>query len=193
MKIWRIFLIFAIITGCTGVPEQPDNICSIFREKGHWYESAYRAFLKWRIPIPVMMAIMHKESGFVSGARPPRKRCLCIFPGPRPSTAFGYPQAIDSTWELYMQKTKNYGADRDDFTDSIDFIGWYCHMSHIICGIAKNDAYNLYLAYHEGQAGYKRGSYKKKTGVKRAAGLVKRQALIYERQLHLCGREFADY
>ncbi len=92
-----------------------------------------------------------------------------------------------------MQKTKNYGADRDDFTDSIDFIGWYCHMSHIICGIAKNDAYNLYLAYHEGQAGYKRGSYKKKTGVKRAAGLVKRQALIYERQLHLCGREFADY
>ncbi|MBW1858574.1 MAG: transglycosylase SLT domain-containing protein [Deltaproteobacteria bacterium] len=189
-----VFFVLAVcLCGCAGTPDAPrypNDICEIFRDNRGWYESAYESRKKWGVSIPVMMAIMHQESKYEAKAKPPRTTCLCIFPGPRPSSAFGYSQALDSTWEKYKQSTGNGGADRDDFGDSIDFIGWYCNVSHKQCGIAKNDAYSMYLAYHEGQGGFNRKTYRKKAWLRKVASKVQRRAKNYERQLARCESEF---
>lgn len=129
---------------------------------------------------------MYKESSFVADAKPPRTTCFFIFPGPRLSSAFGYAQAIDSTWSDFQKSTKNSWADRDDFKDAISFIGWYCNLSRIRCNISKNDAFNLYLAYHEGHQGFNRGNYIKKARVKKAARAVRSQAARYKSQYNSC-------
>ena len=191
--IWVLFTVTIHLSGCLGVqhaPRYPDNICEIFRENRAWYRNAHASYRRWGIPIPVMMAIMHQESRFEAKAKPPRTTCLCIFPGPRPSTAYGYSQAMDETWEKYKRSTDNWGADRDDFSDAVDFIGWYCNMSHTKCSIAKDDAYNLYIAYHEGHGGFRRKTYRKKARLGQVAGKVGSRARIYEKQLASCQREF---
>jgi hypothetical protein len=189
-----VFLVLAMhLYGCVGTPDapqRPGDICDIFRENRDWYKHAYDSYKRWGIPIPVMMAIMHQESKYEAKAKPPRTTCLCIFPGPRPSSAYGYSQALDSTWEKYKRATGNRGADRDDFGDAIDFIGWYCYTSYTKCGIARNDAYNMYLAYHEGQGGFLRKTYRKKAWLRRVASRVQSRAKTYQKQLTSCEREF---
>ncbi len=187
-----LFLFLALFWGC-GSPSPPkrlDNICEIFRENRDWYDDARDSYKKWGIPIPVMMAILHHESRYVSDAKPPRTTCLWIFPGPRPSSAYGYAQAKDNTWKEYQDSTGNSWADRDDFEDAIDFVGWYSHLSHKKCHIAKNDAYNLYLAYHEGRGGFNRKTYKKKAWLMRVARKVQATANRYKSQLAACEGEF---
>jgi len=53
-------------------------------------------------------------------------------------------------------------------------------------GIAKNDAYNQYLAYHEGQTGYSRGNYNGKGWLIGVANEVQAMANRYEAQLRAC-------
>ncbi|MBN7798968.1 transglycosylase SLT domain-containing protein [Parahaliea mediterranea] len=179
--------------GCTtSTPRNVDNICSIFFEKGDWYDEAADARDEWGSPIPVMMAIMHQESRFVAKAKPPRKKILGFIPGPRPSDSYGYSQALKSTWKGYKRDAGRYGADRDDFGDAIDFIGWYNHQSWKRSGIARNDAYHLYLAYHEGHGGYNRGSYRSKAWLRKVAGKVKTRASRYTTQLAACEEELQD-
>lgn len=192
-RIALLLLLSSALLGCAASrPRDPENICAIFREKSDWYGDARRASQRWGIPIPVMMAIMYHESGYHPKARPPRTTCLFFFPGPRPSSAYGYPQAVDSTWEWYQTATDKAWADRDAFDDAIDFIGWYCHVSRRKCKIAPHDAYRQYLAYHEGHGGYLRGSYHKKPGLKRAAAHVDGWAERYSAQLSRCEAEFRE-
>jgi hypothetical protein len=163
-----------------------NNICSIFREKDGWYDDADDARDRWDSPIPVMMAIMYQESRFKSQAKPPRKKILWVIPGPRPSSSYGYTQALEETWDRYIRDAGNYGADRDDFGDSIDFVGWYNHQSYRRSGIKKGDAYHLYLAYHEGQGGFNKRSFKKKRWLKDVSKKVSRQSARYTKQLQGC-------
>jgi len=185
----RLVLVCGLIpvVGCASAPpENKGDICAIFEEKGAWYKEARRASQRWGSPIEVMMAMIRQESGFERKARPPRKRYLWIFPGPRPSSAYGYSQALNTTWDAYRKDTGNHGADRDDFGDAIDFVGWYNHQSLKYCGIKPNDAYHLYLAYHEGHGGFNNRSYKNKPGLKRVATRVSKHASTYRRQLRRC-------
>ena len=133
-----------------------NNICAIFEEKDDWYDDAADASEEWGSPIPIMMAIMHQESRFQADARPPRKKLLGFIPGPRLSNAYGYPQAKTGTWGDYKKDAGRFGADRDDFSDAVDFIGWYNYQSVRRSGISPQDTYGLYLAYHEGHGGYNR-------------------------------------
>lgn len=179
--------------GCATTPSTPErveNICEIFRQNKKWYRDAHTSYKRWGVPIPIMMAIIHQESRFTADAKPPRRKCLWIFPGPRLSSAYGYAQAGKEAWNQYQKSTGNTGADRDNFRDAIDFIGWYCHMSHLNCGISKYDAYSLYLAYHEGHGGYNRKTYGKKDWLIAVAGKVKARANTYKTQLASCEREF---
>lgn len=192
-----VFLLTAILavvaSGCAfrqNAPERIDNVCEIFRENRDWYKSARKASKRWAIPIPILMAIIHQESKFEANAKPPRTSCLFVFPGPRPSTAYGYAQAVDESWEKYQRTTGNWGADRDDFADAIDFVGWYCNQSRSMSGIDRQDAYSLYLAYHEGHNGFNRGTYRNKAWLKRVASKVQRRAQIYSSQLASCEGEF---
>jgi hypothetical protein len=117
---------------------------------------------------------------------------LGFIPWTRPSDAYGYSQALDSTWEAYQRSAGRLGADRDDFADSIDFIGWYNQQSHLRNGIARGDTYRLYLAYHEGHGGFSRGSFRNKQWLMDVAGKVQRRAASYQSQLQGCEEDLKD-
>ncbi len=185
------FFLMAITLGvsisCTTIPPSNiDQVCTLFDDRYDWYLAAKRVEKKWGSPAHVTMAIMHQESSFRADAKPPRKKLFGIIPGPRPSTAFGYAQAINPTWEEYKRSTKQPGADRDDFDDAMDFVGWYNHRSRKRNRIAPHDARRLYLAYHEGHGGYARGSYNKKPWLIKVAKKVERQSHRYKQQLATC-------
>ena len=185
-----LILLFSLLSACvTSPPEQVDNVCDIFREKSGWYKDAKESRSRWGVPISVSMAFMWQESRFVATAKPPRKKLWGFIPGPRPSDSYGYSQAKESTWEWYQRSTGNYGADRDDFGDAIDFIGWYNNVSHKELGISKQDAFRLYLAYHEGHGGYKRQTYRSKDWLVDVARKVDRKAQGYHSQLQECSEE----
>lgn len=187
------FLVPLLLAGCaTYQPRDVNNVCSIFRGDTSWYEDAVNANKKWGTPIWVMMAIMRQESGFVEKAKPKRNWFLGIIPLPRSSSAYGYSQAQTPAWKDYMRATGNHGADRDDFDDAIDFIGWYTHGTQRQLGISKWDAYHQYLAYHEGRGGYRRGTWKKKKWLIRTASRVKHRSANYNRQLKGCKAELDD-
>lgn len=181
--------LLALAACTTPQPGNIDNACAIFSEYDNWYEDATKSSKRWGVPLPVLLSIIYQESSFRAKAKPPRRRVLGIFPGARPSSAYGYSQALDGTWSDYKKSTGNRGADRDDFGDAVDFVGWYIHSNWRRNRVAKHDAYRQYLAYHEGQGGYAKGSYRKKPWLMKAARKVDKRADRYRAQLARCGRE----
>ena len=167
-------------------PQNPDDLCSIFAEKRSWYRSARSSYETWGVPEAVQLAVIHQESGFRAHARPPRRKFLWILPGRRWSSAYGYTQAIDATWQEFRDKSGRSDADRHRFADAAHFVGWYGGEIHRLTGIAKDDAYRLYLAYHEGPAGYSRGSHQAKPWLLATARRVAERARIYQRQYDGC-------
>ncbi|HJN52889.1 MAG: hypothetical protein QGI68_01270 [Pseudomonadales bacterium] len=190
MKKTAALLLTLILAACASQPPgEPDNICSIFAEKDKWYKKARKSYRRWGTPIPVLMAFTHQESGYKAKAKPPRKKILGFIPGRRPASAFGFAQAVDETWKQYKKATGRRGADRDDFEDAMDFVGWYNDQSHRKNGIAKSDARNLYYAYHEGHGGFKKGSYRSKKWLVDVAAKVASRAANYQTQLNRCEKK----
>lgn len=184
---WGAAALALLLAACSSAPPgSPDDVCAVFEERPHWYRGAKEAREEWGVPIHVAMAFVHKESSYVSDARPPRGRLLWVIPWRRPSSAYGYAQATNEAWQDYRQATRRRFADRDDFADSMDFIGWYNHRSARMLGIPLHDAYSLYLAYHEGPTGYRRGSWQGKPRVKDYARRVASRAERYRTQLSRC-------
>lgn len=176
-----------VLTGCaTRQPENVDNICEIFQDKRGWYRHAKRAESNWGTPVYVSMAIMRQESTFVSNARPPRRKLLGFIPWRRPSTAYGYAQVKNETWDWYRERAGNPGARRRNFADAIDFVAWYGHITAQINNVPRTDARRLYLNYHEGHGGYQRGSYRSKGWLQDVAQRVETNANTYQRQLEQC-------
>lgn len=166
-------------------PSKVDNICQIFEERPVWYVYAKRTEETYGIKIPVLFSIIRHESSFRPKAKPPRKKLFWKVPHwDRLSSAYGYAQAIDGTWKWYLKSFP--GKERDVFADAVTFVGWYNSKTHTKNKIAKEDAYNLYLAYHEGQGGYARGTYKKNKGLQAYAKKVEKTSLLYTTQLRAC-------
>lgn len=187
IKTTLLLILTGLLSSCvSGPPQRLDNVCNIFDEKDSWYKQARKAEKRWGTSIAVNMAIMHQESRFRRKAKPPRTRILWVLPGPRKSSAYGYSQAKKETWDWYIRSTGNRGADRDKFKDAIDFIGWYNSVSYRKNKTAKNDAYHLYLAYHEGHGGFNRRTFNKKGWLKGVAKKVSSRAQTYQRQLQSC-------
>ena len=183
-------LLVALTSACsTSPPKNMDNSCDIFFEKDDWYDDAKDSTEKWGVPIHVQLAIIHQESRFNYDAKPEMEYFLWIIPIGRKSDAYGYAQVKDDTWDWYIDKTGNSGADRDDFDDAVDFIGWYGKQSNKVLGISKWDPYNQYLAYHEGHGGFKRKTYNKKPWLIKVARKVEKRAKRYSAQLKKCQKE----
>ncbi len=181
------------ISGCGSTPpKNVENICAIFEEKPRWYRAAVRSEERWGTPIHVQLSIIRQESTFRFNARPPRRKLLGFIPWTRPSDAYGYAQALESTWDWYQRDTGRRGADRDNFGDAIDFVGWYTHQSQQIAGISKWDPYNQYLAYHEGQGGWMQNSYRSNGQLRRIARTVDHRAQEWGAQLNACEDELDD-
>lgn len=193
MKYCWAVLVVLLCSGCaTSTPQNRQDLCALFEEKTDWYEEAKTAAERWNSSIPIIMAIMYQESGFVARARPARTRILWVIPGPRPSDAYGYPQAKDATWAWYTDKSGNRLAARHNFADAADFIAWYNAQSLTLAGIKSTDPYNLYLAYHEGHGGFKRGTYKNKAWLLSTAKKVAARTQAYAGQLRGCEQRLED-
>lgn len=183
-------VIIAVLSGCsTSPPKNIDNVCEIFEEQDDWYDDSLDSFERWGVPVHVQMAIIHQESRFKHDAVTEMQYILWIIPVGRKSTAYGYAQVKDETWDWYAKSTRNWGADRDDFADAVDFIGWYGKKSYDTLKISKWDAYNQYLAYHEGHGGYKKKTYNSKPWLIKVARKVDRRAKQYRAQLARCEDE----
>ena len=189
MKYSICAILIFFLAGCSTLPPPKDtkNVCKIFKQRKKWYWAARDAEKRWGTPINVQMAIMKQESGFNAKARPGRKKLLWIIPWKRKSSAYGYNQALKGTWNLY-RKAVGKRVDRDNFKDAIDFISWYGAKARKRLGLNKNDAYSLYLAYHEGMGGYKRKTYLRKKWLLNVAKKVQRHSTMYKRQLYSCRR-----
>lgn len=193
MVIRYFVFIFCALTlfGCaTSQPQDISNVCAIFEEKPDWYDAASDMQEEWGVPIHVPMAMMYQESSFKANAKPPKDTIFFgLIPWGRVSSAYGYSQAKTMTWQDYTRETGNSGADRDDFDDAIDFMGWFISKSHSINGVSKWDAYSQYLNYHEGWGGYKRRTYLKKSWLMNVSERVKSRSLRYATQLRGCEEE----
>ena len=182
-----ICLLFFFISSCTSIPKNPLNVCNIFSEKYFWYKFAKNTERKWGAPIELQMAIIKKESGFDWLAKPERTKIFKVIPWKRPSSSFGYSQAVIGTWDMYKKSTGNSLASRVLFKDSSDFIGWYVNQTYKRLKISKKNYFRQYLAYHEGWKNYKH--YNKKSNVVGYAKQVSIQAKKYRSQLNRCKRK----
>jgi hypothetical protein len=185
-KIKNTYLVSLIIliSACSSIPQNTSNSCLIFSERYLWYKHAKKTEDKWGTPIYVQLAIIKMESDFDWLAKPQRQKIFKVIPYKRPSSSFGYSQAVKGTWEQYKKETRNKLATRARFKDSVDFIGWYTNKTESILKISKKDAFRQYLAYHEGWGAYK--NYKNNQKVIILAKKVKNQADKYKSQLQKC-------
>ncbi len=181
----KTFILFTfLITACSSIPQNTSNSCKIFDERYLWYKHSKNVEQKWGTPIHIQLAIIKTESDFDWLAKPPRKKLFKVIPFKRPSSSFGYSQAVKGTWDQYKKETGNKLATRMRFKDSVDFIGWYTNKSESILKISKKDAFKQYLAYHEGWGNFK--YYKKNKKVIRLAKKVEKQSKLYKKQLLKC-------
>ena len=190
---FRIAVVAALLAACGGrqefsAPRNLNDACAIVAERPHYLQAMRNAERRWGIPVPVQMAIIHAESRFIGDARTPYRWAAGVIPMGRQSSAFGYSQALDRTWEEYQDETGNRRARRENIRDATDFIGWYTNKTRERNGIPLTDARNQYLAYHEGHAGFRRGSYNAKPWLLNVAQRVETRAITYDTQLRACRR-----
>mgnify|MGYP001158625583 FL=1 len=183
-KILLLFFLLSIISACSSVPKNTADGCSIFSEKYFWYKHSKKAEKKWGTPIYLQLAIIKMESDFDWLAKPQRQKIFKVIPYKRPSSSFGYSQAVKGTWRQYKEDTGNKFASRASYKDSVDFIGWYTNKTKSILKIPLTDAFRQYLAYHEGWGGYK--NYKNNQKVILLAKKVENNSNKYKKQLEDC-------
>jgi hypothetical protein len=188
----RALVLMLFVSACgaryDAPPRNLDDACSIVSQRPTYLKDMQRTERRWDVPVSVQMATIYQESKFDGDARTPFRYALGIIPMGRQSSAYGYSQALDGTWEEYLQESGNRRAQRDNFRDATDFMGWYMHKTAEGLGIPKTDARNQYLAYHEGRSGYARESYNAKPWLLRVSDSVATRAQMYDAQLRACGK-----
>ncbi|MDF1854591.1 transglycosylase SLT domain-containing protein [Pseudooceanicola sp.] len=188
----RAVMILLLVASCGGgrysAPRDLDNACNIVKERPKYLKAFKRAERRYGVEPAVMMAMIHQESKFIGNAKTPHRYALGIIPLGRQSSAYGYSQALEGTWEDYKKDSGRRRAKRDDIDDAADFMGWYMRLTKEKLGISMNDTRNQYLAYHDGHTGYARGTYKSKSWLMAIADKVAARAHTYRAQLRNCSR-----
>lgn len=188
----RALALLLFVAACGGgnnysAPRNLENACSIVNERPAYLSAMKRTERRWGVPVAVQMATIYQESKFIGNARTPVQYSLGVIPMGRQSSAYGYSQALDGTWDDYKKARGSWGARRDDIDDATDFMGWYFSVSREELGISLSDTRNQYLAYHEGRTGYRRGSYRSKSWLLKVSNDVASRAITYDAQLRSCG------
>jgi len=190
---FRALLLIMLVASCGGgsskssPPRNLDDACSIIRQKPEYLKAFKRVERRWDVPVHVQMAIIHQESKFDGDARTPLRYTLGVIPMGRQSSAYGYSQALDGTWEEYQEEQGKHRAKRDNIADATGFMGWYMNNTRDRTGVALTDARNQYLAYHDGHSGYLRGTYNSKPWLISVAARVADRSEMYKQQLVRCG------
>ena len=181
-------LILAACGGPGSAPKNLDDACSIVRQNPTYLKAFKKTQGKWGIPVALQMAVIYQESKFRAKARTPFRYSMGVIPMGRQSSAYGYSQALDATWDEYRRKTRSLGAKRHNIGDATDFMGWYMNQSYEKVGISKTDTAAQYLAYHEGHTGYSKRTYRKKPWLVRISKELESRAFEYHTQLIACGK-----
>ncbi len=180
------------LAACASMPAPSQreiaDACVLLGNNRAWHDALRESARTWGVPMGFQLAVIKQESSFNAEARPPRgpRQWFGLVEGDYISSAQGYSQALDSTWEMYKASTGKWGASRSSFRDSADFIGWYFNTTGKRTGLGQYDYRNHYLAYHEGATGYLKGAWKKKAWLVDTAGRVAAQAARYEQQISQC-------
>lgn len=186
----RASVMVVLLASCGGgnysAPRQLDDACAIIRERPQYLRAMAQTERRWGIPVNVQMAAIYQESKFIGNARTPHTFALGVIPMGRQSTAYGYSQALNATWEEYQDSAGSRRSKRDDIGDATDFMGWYMDESSRKLGIPKYDAEAQYLAYHEGRTGYAAQSYLDKPWLVEVAAAVGARSEMYRGQLAYC-------
>jgi hypothetical protein len=184
-----IIFSFFFLTFCSSVPKYPNNACKIFAENYLWYKHIKNSSEIYGAPMHIILAFVYRESGFNRWAKPKRTKLFKIVPYKRPSSSFGYSQAVKKTWELYKTDTGNALALRTRFKDSVMFIGWYIAKTNKINKIPLNDSYRQYLNYYLGWGNFAKKVYKTDKKSIIFAKKVEKQSKIYKSQLRECQKK----
>lgn len=191
-RLLRASILLLALASCGGgnfsAPRDLESACAIVAERPQYYRAMKATERKWGVPVHVQMATIHQESKFVGNARTPHKFMLGVIPMGRQSSAYGYSQALDGTWEEYQDEQRRRGAKRDRIADATDFMGWYMRGSTERLGISPHDAQSQYLAYHEGRTGFANQSYLAKPWLVEVAARVGARSDRYRQQLEGCRR-----
>ena len=130
-SIFRAMAYVMLLASCSGgssynsAPRNLDDACSIVSERPEYLRAFQAVERKYGVPVPSLMAIIYQESKFIGNNRTPHRYALGVIPVGRQSSAFGYSQALDGTWEEYQDGPGGRRARRDDIGDATDFMGWY--------------------------------------------------------------------
>ena len=124
------FLAACILGSCSLIPSGTaprnlDNACSIVEQRPKYLQAFKETERRWGVPVNVQMAVIHQESRFRANAKTPMSYILGIIPRGRQSSAYGYAQALDGTWQEYKKSTGRVLARRSNIHDATDFMGWY--------------------------------------------------------------------
>ncbi len=191
-RLFRALVLLVFVSGCGSkeyaAPREIDNACSIVAQHPDYLRAFRATERKWGVPVSVQMAIIYQESKFIGNARTPHQFALGVIPIGRQSSAYGYSQALNGTWDEYLKAEGNRRASRDRINDATDFMGWYMNLTLRENGIALNDTRNQYLSYHDGRAGFRRGTHNEKAWLLRVADAVASRAVMYDAQLRSCRR-----
>ena len=179
-------IVFFFIVSCSSVPKYSANACKLFGQRYLWYKHVKKSSETYGAPVHIILAFVNKESGFNRWAKPKRTKLFKVIPYKRPSSSFGYSQAVKKTWELYKTETDSPLALRARFKDSVMFIGWYINKTNKINKISHSDSYRQYLNYYLGWGNYAKKVYKTDKKAIIFAKSVEKQSKIYKNQLKEC-------
>lgn len=167
--------------------KQRNNICYIFKKYPNWYKYSKASEKRWGTPVWTQLAIINQESKFKADARSQPKKIFGIpVPFTHKSSAYGYSQALNSSWQNYSDFIDNKSTKRSNFKDSTDFIAWYIYRARKYLHLNNSQIKDLYLAYHEGINGYRKKNYRKNKITIRAAYKVSKIANKYQSQFKTC-------
>ena len=182
-----------LASACASVAPTPSNTeiadaCALLQRNKEWHEALRETARNWGAPMGFQLAVIKQESSFNAEAAPPRGEAqwFGLVEGERLSSAFGYSQALNGTWKMYQEKTGKWTADRRNFRDAADFIGWYYNTNGQRVGLDQYAYREHYLVYHEGATGYMKGTWKAKAWLVDVAARVASQAARYESQISNC-------
>src|SRR6056297_942197 len=144
-RLLRVLVLLGLVAACGfgggygTAPRHLNDACAIIDERPEYLRAFRAAERRWGVPVHVQMATIHQESKFVADARTPFRYVLGVLPMGRQSSAFGYSQALDATWDEYRKAENRRSAKRDRIKDASDFMGWYMNQTRDRNGVALTD------------------------------------------------------
>ena len=166
-------LLILISLSLFSIAGHAESVCTIIKQHPDWLKSAKAVSKQYGVPVSVQLAIIKEESNFQGDAQNAH------------STATGFAQVLNKSWAVFEKATHQHRS-RSNFDAAVTYIGWYAAQVEHRTDINPNNAYKLYLAYHEGIGGYHHLQKHPKPQVTALAKQVAQNAKLYSQKIISC-------